>query len=276
LVVATAFAPAMAGAADWISVATIREGAVTMLRGASRLQVDQCVRLQPDDVVETAPNAFVRLEFADGAAIDLGGATRILLNPPVAQKGVRPSLYVLTGWVKLTPPNSGNPAAAVSSPRFDLVDVRGPAVAMVGSAESSVFVEAGEATVIDLRRPAAAPVSVLLKSEEFALIKGENDLARMNRVPQSFVSSTPPPFRDTLPKRWSACADRNVAPSSAGTFSYQEVEPWLTDRAVGGRFARLWGAKVSDPAFREGLVSNFAEHPWWFPVLYPDCCDASQ
>jgi hypothetical protein len=92
----------------------------------------------------------------------------------------------------------------------------------------------------------------------------------------SFVSSTPTPFRDTLPRRCSTFADRNVAPRSAGTFSYKEVEPWLTDRSVGRRFARLLAAKASDPAFREGLVANLAEHPEWFPVLYPDCCDASK
>ena len=272
---AAAFAPAMAAAADWISVATIREGSVTMLRGASRLQVDEGVRLQADDVVETAPKAFVRLEFPEGVVIDLGGATRVLMNPLVAEKGVRPSLYVLTGWIKLSAPASGTLAVAISSPRVDLVDVRGAVVAMLGSAESSVFVEAGQAAVIDRRRASAALAS--LKSGDFALIKGDSDLARMDRLPTSFVSSTPEPFRDTLPKRWGAFADRNVAPRSAGTFSYKEVERWLTtDRMLGRRFARLWAAKASDPAFREGLVANLAEHPEWFPVLYPDCCNASK
>jgi hypothetical protein len=274
LAVAT-FAPVMAVAFDGISVATIREGSVTMLRGASRLQVAEGVRLQADDVVETAPKAFVRLEFAEGAVIDLGGATRILLNLPVAEKGDRPSLYVLTGWVKLSAPSSAIPAVAMSSPRFDLVDVRGAVVAMVGSAESSVFAEAGQATVIDRRRASAAPAS--LKSGDFALIKGDSDIARMERLPTSFLSSTPAQFRDTLPRRWSAFADRNVAPGSAGTFSYKEVEPWLTtDRTIRRRFVRLWAAKASDPAFREGLVANLPEHPEWFPVLYPDCCDASK
>jgi hypothetical protein len=270
---AAAIAPAMAFADDGITVATIREGAVTMLRGASRLQVDEGVRLQADDVVETAPRAFVRIELAEGAVIDLGGATRILLNPPVAQRGARPALYVLTGWVKLSAPTSGNPTVAMSSPRFDLVDVSGAVVAMVGSAESSLFVEAGEASVIDRRRGTAQ--SALLRSGEFAAIKGDSDL-RTERLPTSFVSSTPTAFRDTLPRRWSAFAERNAPPRSAGTFSYKEVEAWLADRSVGRRFARLWAAKASDPAFREGLVANLPEHPEWFLALYPDCCDASK
>jgi len=96
-------------------------------------------------------------------------------------------------------------------------------------------------------------------------------------LPDSFVSSTPAPFRDTLPRRWSVFVDRNVIPRSAGTFSYNEVEPWLTsDRTLGRRFSRLWAARVSDPAFREGLVANLEKHPEWFFVLYPDCCDASK
>ena len=272
---AAAFAPTLAVAADWISIATIREGSVTMLRGASRLQVEEGVRLQADDVVETSPKAFLQMEFPDGAVIDLGGATRVLVNLPVEQKGVRPSLYVLTGWVKLIAPASGNAILAVSSPRFDLVGVRGTVVAKVGSAESSIFAEAGEAAVIDRRRGVAAPAR--LKSGEFVWMKGDSDLVRMVRLPDSFISSTPAPFRDTLPRRWSAFADRNLAPRSAGTFSYNEVEPWLTtDRAVGRRFSRLWAAKVSDPAFREGLVANLEKHPEWFFVLYPDCCDASK
>ena len=272
---AAAFAPTLAVAADWISVATIREGNVTMLRGASRLQVEEGVRLQADDVVETSPKAFLQMEYSDGTVIDLGGATRVLVNLPTAQKGVRPSLYVLTGWVKLSAPASGTAVLAVSSPRFDLVGVRGTVVAMVGAAESSIFAEAGEGAVIDRRRGAEAPAP--LKPGEFVWMKGDSNLARLARLPESFVSSTPVPFRDTLPRRWSTFADRNVAARSAGTFSYNEVEPWLsTDRTLGRRFSRLWAARVSDPAFRGGLVANLEKHPEWFFVLYPDCCDASK
>ena len=91
------------------------------------------------------------------------------------------------------------------------------------------------------------------------------------------VASTPAPFRDTLPRRWSAFANRNVAPRSIGTFSYDEVEPWLTtDRTLGRRFSRLWAARASDPAFRESLVANLEKHPEWFFALYPHCRDASK
>jgi hypothetical protein len=266
--------PTLAHAADSVATITILDGNAAILRGASRLAAAEGVRLQVDDIVETSSGAFVRLEYATGPILDLGAGTRLMLGSTASTANVRPSLYLLAGWLKLTGRGAaGNQVISVASPRMDLTDLKGVGVMRVGLEASMAFIESGQARVLDHRsRPGT---SVQLLGGEYVELVGEKMPVRAPRPSPAFVVAVPAPFRDSLPARLPLFAQRNVAPRSWGTFNYKDVEPWLKDRALGRRLVRVWEAKAKDPEFRAGLIANLAAHPEWFSVLYPDCCDAA-
>ncbi|HUN91612.1 MAG TPA: hypothetical protein VMU33_06120 [Burkholderiaceae bacterium] len=278
MALATIWAPATARAADGVATITVLEGNAWILRGTAKLIAAEGVRLRPDDIVETAPSAFARLEFAPGPVVDVGAATRLMLAPAGAPGPGRPGMYLLAGWLKLTSPRdpaapAGSPASAFASPRMDLAGIKGVTLAQVGADDSMVFIESGEARLVDRRARAAAPL--VLQSGDYVELRGAKESDRAQRPSAAFLSSMPVPFRDSLPPRAAEFAERNVAPREAGTFGYKDVQAWLTvDRLLGRRLVRLWAPKASDPAFRAGLTTNLAAHPEWFPILYPDCCNA--
>jgi hypothetical protein len=265
--------PALALGAESVATITILEGHAAILRAGSRLVAAEGVRLHDDDVLETASGAFLRLEYTPGPILDLGAGTRLMLGSYASTGNARPALYLLAGWLKLTSHGeAGSQAVSAESPRMDLADLRGAAVMQAGVRTSTAFIESGQARVLDRRSRFAA--SMKLQGGDYVELEGQKVPVRASGPSAAFLAAVPGPFRDSLPARLSVFAERNVAPLDAGTFNYKEVEDWLNvDRTLGRRLVRVWGAKADDPAFRAGLIANLAEHPEWFPVLYPDCCD---
>jgi hypothetical protein len=265
--------PALALGAESVATITILEGDAAILRGGSRLTAAEGVRLHNDDVLETASKTFLRLEYTPGPILDLGAGTRLMLGSTASTGNARPALYLLAGWLKLTRHSeAGGQAVMAASPRMDLTDLKGVAVMQVGVRTSSAFIESGQARVVD-RRPRFVR-SMELLGGEYVELEGQKVPVRAPRPSAVFLAAVPVPFRDSLPARLPIFAERNVAPRDAGTFNYKDVEEWLNiDRTLGRRLVRVWGAKANDPAFRADLIANLAEHPEWFPVLYPNCCN---
>jgi hypothetical protein len=272
---ATLFAiPALAFGADSAPTITILEGNAAILRGGSRLAAAEGVRMQVDDVLETASWAFLRLEYASGPILDLGPGTGLMLGSYASTGNARPALYLLDGWLKLTGRGeTGSQVVSVASPRMDLTDLKGVSVMHVGVDTSMVFIESGQARVLDRRLRSGSRVK--LRGGEYVEFEGNKVPVPAPKPSAAFVAAVPAPFRDSLPVRLPVFAERSVAPRNLGTFNYKDVEAWLKDRALGRRLVRVWGAKANDPAFRARLVANLAAHPEWFPVLYPDCCDTA-
>ena len=267
--------PALALGAESVATITILEGNAAILRAGSRLAADEGVGLQVDDVLETASGAFLRLEYTPGPILDLGAGTRLMLGSYASTGTARPALYLLAGWLKLTSRGeAASQAVSAASPRMDLADLKGVAVMHVGVRTSTAFIESGHAWVLDRRSRFAE--SMQLRGGDYIEFEGPKVPVRASGPSAAFLAAVPVPFRDSLPARLPVFAERNVAPRDVGTFSYKDVEAWLkVDRTLGRRLVRVWGAKADDPAFRAGLIANLAEHPEWFPVLYPDCCDTT-
>lgn len=260
-------------------VVTILDGKATLLRGAGKLELAEGVRLQSQDVVETAADArLLRLEFADGLALSLGPASRMLIDPHfVGERGRAARVYLLRGWVKLNAaaPVAGSkptaPMATLASPALDLLSAGGSVVASVQGTAAETFVESGELTLQE--RNAGNPLGTpqKLRNGEFFARAANARSAIASRPPAAFVQQMPRSFMDTLPSRAAMFKDRETTPRSLADITYADAQDWLAAEPTLRRPAmNRWRPLTRNPAFRNALVANMAAHPEWDRVLFPE------
>lgn len=272
-------AAAQAPAGGTPPTVTILDGNAVLLRAAGKLQVAEGVRLMSQDIVETAADSkLLRIEFADGTALNLGPGSRLLIDPRLAaERGRSARTYLLRGSVKLNaaPAVAGKPPAAapapLASPLIDVQAAGGSLVAQVTDTQLQVFVEAGEATVQE--RQAGLPLGTpqKLRSGEFLARAGTGKSTVIARPPADFVGQLPRSFLDTLPSRAALFKDRDVAPKPLADITYPEVSAWLAAEPALRRAAMpRWRPLTRNPAFRNALVANMAAHPEWDRVLFPE------
>jgi hypothetical protein len=271
IAVGTLALPPNAVAADGPAIVTILEGSATVIRGTSKLGAVEGVRVQPNDLIETAKDTFARIEFDEGGVrLDLGPGTRLQVDRPTESSGDRSALYVLSGWIKLSFSEAKRPRApAFSTLLFDGTDLGGVVLARVDPRGGSVFIEQGRARLANRHgKPfALAP----LKSNDFVSISKDGRAVAEAHVPREFVDQMPRAFRDTIPSRFPRYREREVAPKALGDFSYEEVEPWIdAEQSVRRQFVRTWRSRADDPAFRPELAAKLSLHPEWAPVLFPE------
>lgn len=269
-VIALLLAALPAAGAEPAGVVTMLEGNVTTIRGLSRFTLAEGVRIMSNDLVETGNAGFARIEFGDGAIVDLGPATRAQLNRPSLRSNERPALYLLTGWLKISAGKLGAGAkAAVGTPRFDAIDLDGESVERIEAGSGSVFAEGGSLRVLDRRARVRSPV--VLRSGDFLALRSGEAPRILGRPAREFLASLPREFQDRLPSRVARFKERVVPERSQGAFSYFEVEPWLdAEPGIRRRFVSEWAAKVDDIAFRKDLDAGLSRHPEWERLLHPE------
>jgi hypothetical protein len=261
-------AGAAAHAADVPGLVTILDGDALVYRGTGRLQAAEGVRLAAGDIVHTGPGAFMQVELPGDAVAQLGPDTQLMLAPVAARMPER-SLYLLSGWVKLT-----RPAAAgfeLRSPWADLPPADSVLVLQSTPAQQRLFVERGEVKLVE-RGAGAADAPVLLKATQTYLRKpGVPGQPNAPGVMAGIVKDMPPGYRDTLPRRAAKWKDKPVSPRPAPDFAYADVEPWLkAEVPLRKPLVRQWRAKARDAAFRSALIANLPAHPEWDPILFPE------
>jgi hypothetical protein len=259
-----------AAASESVGVVTILEGDAITIRGLSEFALAEGVRILGNDLVETGKGTFMRVEFNDGAIVDLGPATRAQLNRPTLRRYDRPTLYLLSGWMKISAGKLGSGAkASVASPQFEAIGLDGESVEQAQSGASAVFAEDAPLRVLDRRR--GAPVPIQLKSGDFLPLQ-RYEAAKISGHPaHEFVSALPRQFEDSLPSRIARFKEREVPPKLAGAFTYAQVEAWLdAEPMIRRRFVHEWAAKADDSVFRQWLETRLSRHPEWEPVLYPE------
>lgn len=257
-------------AAEPVGVVTILEGDATTIHGLSEFALAEGARLLSNDLVETGQHAFLRIEFTDGAIVDLGPATRVQVNRPSLRRNDRPALYLLSGWIKVLDGKlSGGAKASVASSQFDVVGVEGHSVERVESTVSAVFAEAGPLRVVDHRHGATGPIQ--LKSGDFLALRADETPKVSERPAREFLENLPRQFQDPLPSRMALFSSRDVPVRPLRAFTYADVEPWLdAEPMIRRRFVQEWAAKADDDVFRQHLEARLSKHPEWERVLYPE------
>jgi len=267
--------PALASAAAPVASVTILDGdAPVVVRDAAKLTLAEGVRLLPDDIVEASDKTrLLRIEFSDGAILDIGPATRLLLSPRLAgERGKRPAkVYMLQGMAKLTTPKGG-PAgtATLTSPAYDVSGVTRDVVLLVQGDESYAFAESGEVALVE-RNAGKEVGNHRLKSGDFYARSGDNRAAITARPAAAFIQRLPRAFLDTLPSRAELFKTRVVEPKPAGNIAYADVQAWIdAEPALRPGFVTRWKAQARNPDFRKGLVAQMAAHPEWDRTLFPE------
>lgn len=254
-----------------IGVLTIVDGEALVLRGTHKFAGAEGLALLADDIVHTGAKArLVRIEFADGGALDLGAATRVLLRPRFAEAHAdRPrQLYVSQGWVKLTA--SPSQQLALSSPSLDLLGLTGAAVACVRMDASFAFIEAGQARLVEHLH--GQPLRALALTDGRAYERHAGDRAAViSRPSTQMLESMPRAFADSLPLRAARYKNAEVAPAMLLDISYHDVAPWINaERALRPSFVQRFAARSREAGFRAALIADLRSHPEWGRVLFAD------
>lgn len=267
---AALLAVAPAWAAEASALLTVVEGAATVIDGVRSLAARPGLRVGAAALIDTAATAsLLRVEFADGGALDLGPDTRVMLLPPgLAGSGPRgPAFYLLRGWAKHTS-GARTTTAGQLSPTLELLQVAGVTVSRVDGDEAALFVESGRAQLLERRLKAASTLS--LKSGDFYARAGADKGSVAARPTAAFLQKLPRSFRDTLPPLAAQFKGKTATPQPVPMPDYAALRPWLAAEPVIRReFPRRFAALARETAFREALARNLSAHPEWEPVLFP-------
>jgi hypothetical protein len=264
-----------AGAVKWTALVTIKQGGATVIRGVSQFGAIEGIRLLSNDLIRTDKDSFLRIEYEDETWIELGPETQLELGHPTEKRANRPSLYLLTGWMKLGCAKTENSAPkALASTAMDLSDLTGTLIIRTVDGAHMIFAEQGTARWIDLTPHANQTVA--LNRGDF-LVTGESKAPLVESRPApEFVSALPVAYRDSLPIRYALFATRNVVAKDQRAVAYADVEPWIdAEPSIRRQFVALWRRKAAqDAAFRASLDRNLSLHPEWGPVLHPENYEA--
>jgi hypothetical protein len=263
LCVASLLASSLA-CAQTTSLVGIVEGSATLIRQTTRYALAEGVALNDQDIIETAPGAFVQIELPGGVLVGAGESTRLMLRPRVGKGLTQPPLYLLQGWLK----TSTNGAFGYTSPTFEIATQAGTAVVYTTGAQYEVFLESGSAklTLRDGARTVAQ-----LGSGDFAQRREGATPTVARRAAPEFLAKVPRQFRDRLPARGEQFAKRNVAPKAVGEVAYTDVAAWLrTEPALRLPLLPLWKARATDLTFRTAAKADLAQHPEWEPYADPE------
>jgi hypothetical protein len=249
---------------------TLLDGSATVLDGAARAAAVLGLPLASGSIVETdAKSRLLRIESADGQALDLGPDTRVMLDPPgFARRGKpSPGLYLLQGWLKISAVQAPGTLAVITRD-FELPTFEGVAVTRVATDHAWVFVESGRITLVERGRRDSAPLAAERGAfyergaQAEAVLTARATTAQLQRVPRL--------FRDPLPLRYAAVSTLEVTAQPLPDPSYADLQPWLSaERALRGGFTRRFSPLLRDREFRRALDAHLRDHTEWRPILHP-------
>ena len=236
-------------AAPW-ALLTIADGDVTVLRGRMRFAAAEGQRLEPQDIVHTAGDARVaRLEFGDGQVLDLGPATKVLLQPSGAAwpKERAVTAYIAQGWAKLRAPRGAlQPRApGLASALLDISPAEASTVlAHIEAQAAFAYIESGQAALLEYRGDLAPRALQLGEGQAYSRGNAGARGSTTSRPAAAQLGATPRALADSLPLR-AALWQRHAAPLADATQTAQaaELAPWLE----------------SEAALRAGLRARFAD-----------------
>ncbi|KPF50190.1 hypothetical protein IP87_10345 [beta proteobacterium AAP121] len=243
------------------AVLTLLEGEATLVDGARRVAAVPGVRLKAGTLVETgASTGLLRLEWPDRTVVDLGPATKAMVQPPgfAARNGKAPVLYLLQGWAKLS--GGSEASGGLVTAAFDVLPLQGTAVVQAMRPQPAAFAETG--TLVLVERPSA---------KRQTLPTGGWWGGRLEaRPPAGWMGGVPRAFRDTLPLRADTFKDRAFTPAPLPAPTYEALADWLgAEPALRRDFPRRFEALAQEPAFRRALQSKMSAHPEWARLLNP-------
>lgn len=255
-----------AWAADALPRVTLVDGAATLTLGARPVRAAVGVALPAGTLVDTAEACqLLRIEWPDGSALDLGGATRLMLAPPPLPALPAGAFYLLQGFAKFSAAAPGHGWAA---PLLAAAPAPGVAVVSVDatSGDTLMFAESGAWRLTERHGNAHL---ALAAGNALHLAPGQAAEPLM-RAPADWLPRLPRAFRDTLPLRLAGLAEREVPPEALPPPRYADLQPWLTaEAALRHDFPRRFAQRLVDGEFRATVKAHLRQHPEWSTLLEP-------
>lgn len=265
-----ALLPLLLAGGAWAApgMVTLIEGDATVVHPKGSMAVVEALKLPAAALVQTGPNTrLLRVEWADGSALDLGPSSQaMLLGERMSDRASKtPGVYLLRGWAKLSSAQAAT-APLLWTSFADLPPAAGVLVLQAQADRLQLFVEAGGQQLQE--RGAKAPIA--LAAGQYYGRQGSDKGVVQPRPPADLFAQMPRAFRDTLPKRWAALQQRNVVAKPLPLPAYPELRDWLGADAT---FRRLlvtqFSAWAQEPGLRSSLIIRINEHREWAPLVMP-------
>jgi hypothetical protein len=236
------------------ALVTLAEGTPKVLRGATWYKLVPGIALEEADIVTVGPKQQMQIETASGSIVNVTGEATIVVA--LAKDGAL-TLKMPVGFIKAA---VKMPPVRLDLPEFDVL--AGDAIVVVHGDPAELFVEAGNAKLID----AAGTTRDAKRGEYWA--KSGNAFASRPLAPKPFVDALPRNYIDPLPALASRIKSKPVLVADHD-ITFAEAEPWLVgkDRAV---FEKRFVARLRDPAFRKAVQPHVARYPMWDRILHPE------
>ncbi len=271
LALLTLAAPRPAAAAE-PGVLTLLDGEAVLVIGTRAVAAVPGLRLPAGTLVHTGTETrLLRIEWPDGSRLDLGPATRAMLEPPRLPLP-SPRAYLLAGTVKL---QQAQASAGLLSPSFELRPFAGAVVLQQSAAQGLAFVETGSALAAPRRALAgsagSAGSAIALKPGQAATADGTAAPRGPVRPPADWAAALPRAFRDTVPPQLARWQGREPPPARGlPPPDYALLEPWLgAEPLLRRELPARFGERLADASFRAAVLERLPRHPEWGPLLRP-------
>jgi len=249
------------------AVYTIADGASRVLRGTTWFKAAPGAHARDGDIVEAAEHAQVQLELQGGGIVDIRGpgAFHIVTLAAGDNKAEFAEILLAGGWMKAAATPTKALRLRAGSSNIDLAN----AIVVVRADGRTIeaFVETGSAKIGTSTMRGKPSAMRDASAGELMSREGDAPLA-VARPTQAFLAAMPREFRDALPALAARFpTERTLEP--IGEVTLAEAEPWL----VGGNrraFVKRFAPRLSDPAFRAGVVARPAAFPEWDRIVRPE------
>lgn len=261
-------------AGQGIGAVTLLEGSLRVIRGTSVFQGAEGMNVRQGDIIESSEGGFVQLEFANGAIVALGPASRLYVfqyatGEASSGQTVALDLVMLNGWLK-GESTAGKRLYRYRSPMLVITTTGGAVVVRSNQNACDVFVESGSASISEVNQSGNSRQTITAKVGQFVSRQKGADATSLPRPSPTFREAVPQQFRDTLPSRLAHFAGKSIEPKTEHPVSYEEIQPWLTIPSAWRRgFAERFAPRLTDPAFRKQIELHVGEYPEWEPILHP-------
>ena len=264
LALASSIAPAAEAA-----IYTLVEGDVRVLRGTTWFKLAPGARAEDGDIVEAGEHANLQLELSGGRTINAHGPAALLATGNIDADNKPPAPAEITvqhGWLKCS---AGKQMVRLRLPTLSIDLVESIVVLNVDPRSAEMFVEAGTPKVIaQLARAKTAPVQEAATGEYLSRNGAEAPLVA-TRPTSAFISGMPREYRDPLPILAPRFPKAVTELEALREITLTEAEPWLSG-SNRKAFLKRFAPRLSDPAFRAGIIARPAVFPEWDRMLRPE------
>lgn len=262
-----ALASAVGGSA-WaqaVTVITIADKPLRIIRGAAIYKAAGGTVIQKEDIVETAAGS-AQLEAGPDAIIAMGPNTRLYIAG-LASDGRATDVQLLQGWVKLASKGGAKPGVTTAGLQTSFAS--GAVIVFSKPGKEALFADEGEQLVTRIDDKGKSGTPVKLPSEQFAFALAAQPLVVQVRPTKDFLAEMPPQFRDRLVPTPASVRAPKAAAVKERDADLADVAPWLSAALPARKgFVGRFRPRLKDPQFRKQLEQALPG-PEWKAVLSP-------